>query len=124
MSDSETVTGYKRWQVYVSAAVAVVLSIGIIWYISGYASSLEQLFRVSPSVEGGGIGTDWLVGNTIPALDFLIVLIHAADVIMGAFILILLFVHWAAFRRLATRMRQHDEETLAADGGRTGGEFE
>lgn len=125
--DAPEITGYRRWQVYVSAAVALVASFAIVWFVSGVGSSLEQLFRVSPTVEGGGIGTDWLVGNTIPALDFLIALTHAADVIMGVFILVIVFIHWGSFRRLASRMRQPDQEgadALAADGGTSGGEQE
>ncbi|MFW5917944.1 MAG: hypothetical protein ACOCR0_00525 [Haloferacaceae archaeon] len=122
MSEAETtpeVTGYERWQVYVSAIVAVVVSAAVTWYVSGLPRSVEQVFRVSPTVEGQGVGTDWLVGNTIPVLDFLIALIHAADVIMGVFILVMVFIHWAAFRRLADRMRQpgQDADAVAADGG-------
>jgi hypothetical protein len=127
VEDAPEVTGYERWHVYVSAAVAIVLSFAITWYVAGFVSTVEGIFRVAPTVEGGGIGTDWLVGNTIPALDFLIALIHAADVLMGVFILVMVFVHWAAFRRLANRMRQPDSErgeALAADGGTAGGERE
>ena len=125
VEDAPEVTGYERWHVYVSTAVAIVLSFAITWYVSGLVSSVENIFRVSPTVQGRGIGTDWLVGNTIPALDFLIALIHAADVLMGVFILVMVFVHWAAFRRLAGRMRQPGGEgadALAADGGTEGGE--
>ena len=81
----------------------------------------EEIFRVGPTVQGGGVGTDWIVGNTILALDFLIALTHAADVIMGLAILLMLFVHWAAFRRLAARMQPpggtEEPDTVVADGG-------
>jgi hypothetical protein len=131
MSESEElpeITGYERWHVYLSTAVGVVVSLAVIWWVSGFTRSAEALFRVSPTVEGGGIGTDWVVGNTIVSLDLLIALIHAADVIMGVFILLMVFIHWGAFRRLASQMREPDEQgtdALAADGGsERGGEEE
>lgn len=123
-TDLPEVTGYARWEVYLSAAVALVASLGIVWWFSGQILGVEEIFRVSPTVEGGGIGTDWLAGNTVPALDLLIALVHAADAIMGAFILFMVFLHWAAFRRLASRMRRPTREgsgTVAADGGRKRG---
>ncbi|MFC4246991.1 hypothetical protein ACFOZ7_08260 [Natribaculum luteum] len=120
-ADLPEVTGYKRWQVYLSAVVALVVSLGIVWWVSGRILGVEEIFRVSPTVEGGGIGTDWLAGNTVTELDLLIALVHAADVIMGVFILVMVFVHWTAFRRLAGRMRQptrEESDAVAADGGR------
>jgi hypothetical protein len=114
------VTGYARWQVAVSAVVGVAVAVLSVWWVSGFTIAVESLYRVSPTVSGGGVGSDWVAANTIPALDFLIALVHAADVLMGLFILILMFIHWAAFRRLAGMMRQPDEgiaEGVAADGG-------
>ncbi|MFB6270430.1 MAG: hypothetical protein ABEH83_10825, partial [Halobacterium sp.] len=63
-------------------------------------------------------------GNTDPLLDALIVVIHAVDVLMGVFILLMVFIHWGAFRRLAARMRQPGEapEGVAADGGQVDGD--
>lgn len=116
MSMPET-NDYEGWQVAVSAAVSVVVTALVVWWAQGFATFYESLFRVAPTVERGGVGTDWVVGNTIPALDFLIALVHALDVILGLFVLFLVFVHWSAFRRLAGRMRQAGEGTVATDGG-------
>jgi hypothetical protein len=61
-----------------------------------------------------------VVGNSLPALHFAIALIHAADVIMGLFILLMVFVHWISFRRLAAKMRRPSEDAprgVATDGG-------
>jgi len=121
------VRGYARWQVAISAVVGVAVAVLSVWWVSGFTVAVESLYRVSPTVEGGGVGADWVAANTIPALDFLIALIHAADVILGAFILVLFFLHWAAFRRLASQMRQPGEEIaegVAADGGVEGGDRE
>ncbi|MEF8782793.1 MAG: hypothetical protein V5A39_07315 [Haloarculaceae archaeon] len=114
------VSGYARWQVAVSAVVGVAVAVLSVWWVSGFTIAVESLYRVSPTVSGGGVGSDWVAANTIPALDFLIALVHAADVLMGVLILILMFIHWAAFRRLAGMMRGPDEgiaEGVAADGG-------
>ena len=111
---------YGRVQVLVSAVIGVIVAFAAVAWAAGNALWYEDLFRVSPTVEGGGVGADWVAGNTIPALDFLIALVHAADVLMGLFILFMVFVHWAAFRRLASRMRQPGEtrsEGVATDGG-------
>lgn len=119
-SELPEVRGYARWQVAVSAVAGVAVAFLSIWWVSGFTVSVETMYRVSPTVSGGGVGSDWVAANTIPALDFLIALIHAADVILGVFILVLFFLHWAAFRRLASKMRQPDEEVaggVAADGG-------
>jgi hypothetical protein len=119
------VRGYARWQVAVSAVVGVAVAFLSVWWVSGFSVSVESLYRVSPTVGDGGVGADWVAANTIPALDFLIALIHAADVILGVFILALFFLHWAAFRRLASQMRQPGEEVaegVATDGGTQGGE--
>ncbi|WP_336036915.1 hypothetical protein [Halobacterium yunchengense] len=110
--------------VAVSAVVGVVVAVGSVWFVTAaYDTSFETLYRIDPEAGGdiGGVGADWTAGNTDPLLDFLIALTHAADVIMGAFILVMLFVHWGAFRRLAARMQEPGErasgETVAADGG-------
>jgi hypothetical protein len=117
-------SGYGRVPVIVSAVVGVVVSVLSVWWASGFAIFYEELFRVAPTVEGGGVGADWIVGNTVPWLDFLVALTHAADAIMGVFILFMVFLHWAAFRRLAGRMRAPDESRgagVATDGGEAGG---
>lgn len=118
---SGSVSTYDRWAILVAAVVSVAVAVLLAWAASGFGVFYETLFRVGPTVEGGGIGTDWVVGNTITALDFLIALTHAADAIMGTFILFMVFLHWASFRRLAARMRQPGESAggVAADGGRT-----
>ena len=118
--DLPEVSGYSRVSVLVSALVGLAVAALSLFWAQGFRIGYESLYRVNPSVEGGGIGADWVVGNTIPALDFLIALIHAADVIMGAFILVMVFIHWAAFQRLAGQMREPGEdvsEAVAADGG-------
>jgi hypothetical protein len=115
-----TVTRYRRVHVLVSATVSILVAAISVWWAQGFNIFYESIYRVNPSVEGGGIGADWVFGNTIPALDFMIALIHAADVIMGAFILVMVFIHWAAFQRLAGQMREPGEEVgeaVAADGG-------
>ncbi|GGO00554.1 MULTISPECIES: hypothetical protein [Haloarcula] len=121
--ETPEVSGYARSHVAISAVVGLLVAGLSVWWAQGFDVFYESLYRVNPSVEGGGIGSDWVFGNTIPALDFLIALVHAADVLMGAFILVMVFLHWAAFRRLADRMRQPGEErgeAVAADGGEQG----
>ncbi|AEM57520.1 hypothetical protein HISP_09800 [Haloarcula hispanica N601] len=118
--DLPEVNGYSRVSVLISTVVGLAVAGLALFWAQGFRLGYESLYRVSPSVEGGGIGSDWVFGNTIPALDFLIALIHAADVILGAFILVMVFIHWAAFQRLADQMREPDEdvsEAVAADGG-------
>jgi hypothetical protein len=111
----------------VSALVGVVVAVGSVWLFSGTFDVFhEQLFRVGPTVESQGVGADWETGNTVPWLNFLISLMHAADVLMGVFILVMVFMHWGIFRRLAGRMRSPHEdqrsEAVAADGGDPGEE--
>jgi len=118
--DLPETSGYGRVPVLISATVGVAVAVLSVWWASGFAVFYEDLFRVAPTVQDGGVGADWLAGNTIPALDFLVALTHAADAIMGLFILFMVFLHWAAFRRLAGRMRQPGEtgaEGVATDGG-------
>jgi hypothetical protein len=126
----DDVSTYSRTAILISAVVGIVVTVFLAWVAAGFDVFHEELFRVGPTVEDGGVGADWVAGNTIPALDFLIALVHAADVIMGVFILFMVFLHWASFRRLAARMRQPGEtvqgEGVAADGGvdQSGGETE
>jgi hypothetical protein len=120
--DLPETSGYSKVSVVISAIVGLALAVVSVWWAAGTAVFYEGLFRVSPTVAGGGIGTDWVVGNTVPWLDFLVALIHAADVLMGLFILLMVFIHWAAFRRLAGQMQQPGEgttEAVATDGGET-----
>jgi len=120
--DLPETSGYSKVSVIFSAVAGLALAAGSVWWAAGTAVFYEGLFRVNPTVAGGGIGTDWVVGNTFPWLDFLVALIHAVDVLMGVFILLMVFIHWAAFRRLATRMKQPGERTaeaVATDGGET-----
>lgn len=108
---------------WISLAFGVALAIGSAAIVSGRAPFFEDLLRVRPTVEGGGIGAGWVVGNTEPMLEWLIVLVHFADVVMGIFILVIVFIHWAAFRRLAARMRppggtsREPDPAAATDGG-------
>ncbi|MFB6205590.1 MAG: hypothetical protein ABEJ05_03550 [Haloglomus sp.] len=116
------VEGYGRLQVYVSALIGIVVALGLVWVVSGGDVFYEELFRIGPTAGGAnaGVGADWVAGNTIPWLDALVAITHAADVLMGAFILVMVFLHWAAFHRLAARMRQPGEtgeEAVMTDGG-------
>lgn len=118
--DLPETSGYSKVSVVISAIVGLAIAVVAVWWAAGTAVFYEGLFRVSPTVAGGGIGTDWVVGNTAPWLDFLVALTHAADVLMGLFILLMVFIHWAAFRRLAGRMQGPDDGTadaVATDGG-------
>lgn len=123
MSDggSDEQQGFSRSALLLSAIGGLLVAIIAVWAANSLAVFHEELFRIQPTVELNGIGADWIEGNTIPWLDFLVALTHAADVIMGVFILVMVFIHWASFRRLAARMRQpgrDERETgVAADGG-------
>mgnify|MGYP000398039054 CR=1 FL=1 len=107
--------GYRPWEVGVSALVGVAVALVAVWWANGFGVGFEQLWRVDPTVEGGGIGTDWVAGNTVESLDALIFVIHLADVVLGLFIIFLFVLHWVAFRRLAARMRAPGE--AVTDGG-------
>ncbi|MFC7233706.1 hypothetical protein [Halosegnis marinus] len=124
MSELPETRSYGGLSILVSAVVGVAAALGSIWWASGFGPFYETLFRVGPTVAGGGVGTDWVEGNTIAELDFLIALIHAADVLMGVFILFMVFLHWSAFRRIAARMRQPGEQADAGDVVADGGEVE
>ncbi|WP_251342917.1 hypothetical protein [Haloplanus halophilus] len=121
-SDLPETSSYSPTAVAISAVGGIALALVSVWWAAGTAVFYEGLFRISPTVDGGGVGTDWVVGNTVPWLDFLIAFIHAADVLMGLFILLMVFVHWGAFRRLAAQMQDPEEErreAVATDGGET-----
>ncbi|RKD95569.1 hypothetical protein [Halopiger aswanensis] len=110
---------------WLSALFGLALAVGSIALVSGRAPFFEDVLRVRPSVEGGGVGADWVVGNTEPVLEAMITVVHFADVVMGIFILVMVFIHWAAFRRLGARMRppsgtQRRETAAATDGGVSG----
>ncbi|APW96262.1 hypothetical protein CHINAEXTREME_00125 [Halobiforma lacisalsi AJ5] len=107
---------------WVSALIGLALAAGSIAFVSGWAPFFEEILRIRPTVEGGGIGADWVAGNTETVLEWLIVLVHFADVVMGIFILLMVFIHWAAFRRLGARMQppggtRTQEAAAATDGG-------
>ena len=110
---------YPRSVIAVNAVVSAVVALGLVWVVNGYNIFYEQLFRVQPTVEGGGIGANWVAGNEIGWTKIMVDAIHLIDIVMGVFILLMVFVHWGAFRRLAGRMRQPGESQLAADGGST-----
>jgi len=107
--------------VLASAVVGLAVATASVWFVSGYNVDFERLFRIQPTVGGGGVGTDFVQGNTDPAFGWLIGLIHVADVLLGLFILVMVFIHWASFRRLAARMkpptRGNESNRVAADGG-------
>ncbi|ADB61228.1 hypothetical protein Htur_2350 [Haloterrigena turkmenica DSM 5511] len=108
---------------WLSALFGLALAVGAAAFVTGRAPFFEDVMRVRPTIEGGGVGADWVVGNTGPILEAAITLVHLADVVMGIFILLMVFIHWAAFRRLATRMRppagssRARESAAATDGG-------
>lgn len=111
---------------WTSLVLALAVSVGSVWLVGVRAVHFEALNRVRPTVEGGGVGSGWIEGNTEPALEWLITLVHFADVIMGVFILVMVFIHWIAFRRLAARMRPPDApreapDAVATDGGEPSG---
>lgn len=120
MSNSTAENGassYSGTVVAVNAVISVAVALGLVWIVSGFNVFYERLDRVSPTVDGGGIGTAFTAGNETGWLVFMVEAIHAIDVIMGLFILVMVFIHWGAFRRLANRMRQPAESRVAADGG-------
>jgi len=129
MSNSTAENGassYSGTVIAVNAVISVAVALGLIWVVNGFNVFYERLDRVSPTVDGGGIGTAFAEGNEIEWLVFLVEAIHAADVLMGLFILVLVFVHWGSFRRLAGQMRQPGESRTIPDGGEadTGGDEE
>ncbi|MFC4439245.1 MULTISPECIES: hypothetical protein [Natrialbaceae] len=110
---------------WIAAVTSVVVAVGSVWLFQG--PFYQTVMRVRPTVGGGGIGSEWVAGNTEPVLNALIALIHFADVIMGIFIIVMVVIHWAAFRRLADRMQppRSADADVATDGGeRTNGERE
>jgi len=114
--------GYPRAAIAINALIALAVTALILWWAADFAVFYEELFRIQPIAEGAnaGVGSDWTAGNQIAWLDFMIAITHAADVIMGVFILFMVFLHWGAFRRLAGRMRHpgdSDSSAVAADGG-------
>lgn len=122
-NDSEETSddGYSALAIAISAVAGVLAAAGAYLLVKVQGTFAENLYRVQPTVDGRGVGSDWAAGNTDPLLDAMIVLIHAADVVMGVFILAIVFLNWAAFRRLAERMQQpHEVEhrQTAAHGAR------
>lgn len=106
---SDEDTGYSTLAVLVSAVVGALVTALAYVLVQTQGTLVENLYRVQPTIEGGGVGSDWAAGNTDQMLELLIAFIHVADVVMGLFILVIVFVHWAAFRRLAARMRAPGE---------------
>ncbi|NKE35780.1 hypothetical protein GWG54_08095 [Natronococcus sp. JC468] len=102
---------------WIAAIAGLVAAVGSVWLSQG--PFYQTVLRVRPTVAGGGVGTGWVAGNTEPLLNALISVLHFADVIMGVFIILMVVVHWAAFRRLADRMRPPGgaEPSARADGG-------
>lgn len=102
---------------WISAITSVVVAVGAVWLFQG--PFYQTVMRVRPTLGGGGVGSEWVAGNTEPFLNAMITLIHFADVIMGIFIIVMVVIHWAAFRRLADRMQppRSAGSDVAADGG-------
>ncbi|WP_058366298.1 hypothetical protein [Haloparvum sedimenti] len=112
----------------VSSVVGLLVASGSVWYVGQQGVWFEALQRVRPTVSGGGVGASWVYGVSgetfeIALLNGAIKLIHIADIVLGAFILVLLFIHWAAFHRLAARMQppagseEPSREAAVTDGG-------
>lgn len=110
-------SSYSGTVVAVNAVISVAVALGLIWVVNGFNIFYERLDRVSPTVEGGGIGSAFDKANEMELLVFMVEAIHAIDVIMGLFILLMVFIHWGAFRRLAGRMRQSGDSRAVTDGG-------
>lgn len=110
-------SSYSGTVVAVNAVVSIAVALGLVWIVNGFDVFYERLQRVRPTGAGGGIGTSFAQGNDIGWLVFMVEAIHAIDVLMGIFILVMVFVHWGAFRRLANKMRQPGESRVATDGG-------
>ena len=106
---------------WTSLVLSLVIAVGSVWLIGVRAVHFEALDRVRPTIGADGVGAGWIQGNTDPVLEWAITLIHLADVVMGVFILVMVFIHWIAFRRLAARMRPPDAprrtDAVATDGG-------
>jgi len=117
MSDHDAGGGYSRRTVWANAVVALAVTALVIWAANGFGVGTESLSRVSPTLAGGGVGADWVEGNQVGWLNLLVAFVHLVDVVMGLFILAMVFVHWGAFRRLAARMRRPDAGEAATDGG-------
>ncbi|WP_435194190.1 hypothetical protein [Natronomonas sp. EA1] len=118
MSELPETRSYSGPSILIAAVVGVAVAVLSIWWAAGFGPFYEVLFRIQPTVAGGGVGADFVAGNELGSLKFLIFAIHLADFVMGMFILAMVFVHWAAFRRLAARMRQPGNAGEAVtDGG-------
>lgn len=105
---------------YISAVFGLVLAVGSIWFVGEQGVWFEALQRVRPTVAGGGVGSSWEAGVEMFVLNAAIDIIHLADIVMGIFILLVLFVHWGAFHRLGSRMKppaSQDPDPTIADGG-------
>ncbi|SEW14893.1 hypothetical protein [Natrinema salifodinae] len=98
---------------WVSAIAGVAAAVGGVWLFQGPV--YQTVLRVRPTVAGGGVGSGWVAGNTEPLINALLTVIHFADVIMGIFIILMVVIHWAAFRRLADRMQPPASAGTSAD---------
>lgn len=105
--------------VVISAIVGIVVAVGSLIVVQGFDVFFERLPRIQPTVEGGGVGTDWVAGASEPMLALVIKLLHVVDLLMGVFILLMVFIHWGAFRRIASRMQPAVDRPTATDGGTT-----
>lgn len=104
------------------AVFGLALATGSVWFFSSQGVWHESLLRVHPTLSGGGVGADWEAGVANAVLTLMIDVVHFADIVMGIFILLLLFIHWTAFHRLADRMQPPQgadtaSEPTIADGG-------
>ena len=108
---------------YASAVFGLALATVSVWFFNQQAVLVEALQRVNPTLSGGGVGAGWEYGIGVTTLNLAIELIHLADIVLGLFILVMVFVHWAAFHRLADRMQPPagtettSGEAAATDGG-------
>lgn len=107
-------TGYSTLAVLISALVGLGVMTGSYLLVQANNAFFESLYRVQPTIEGGGVGSDWVAGNTDPLLELMITIIHIADFVMGLFLIVIVVVHWAAFRRLASRMRSPGDPAPAS----------
>lgn len=114
MSETESGGLSDRAALFASTVFGIVVASGSVWLVGEQGVWFEALNRVHPTLGGGGVGSSWEYGVEVAVLRWAIDLIHLADVAMGIFILVMMFIHWAAFHRLAARMRPAAESEAAA----------
>ncbi|MGZ0746910.1 MULTISPECIES: hypothetical protein [unclassified Haloparvum] len=124
MSESTDNGGVSdRIAFYGSVVFGLALATGSVWFFNQKMVLVEALQRVHPTVSGGGVGAAWEYGIGVESLNLAIKLLHIADIVLGFFILVMVFIHWASFHRLAAQMKPPagseaaSSDAAATDGG-------